>query len=101
MMLSLFTNIKGFIYGGVLIVFAAGVWYMVNQWHYAPIAHLSKLVRQQEVELKAKDLTIHNLSVQLDEMVKQNKITGFEQYWKGYHYDENITINSGSDKLVF
>ncbi len=80
---------------GILLVFIGGVIY---KWHYLPLQQHEDKLQSNKIELANKDIVINNLSVELQEVVQNNKVVGFEEYFKGFS-DENISINT--DKLIF
>lgn len=92
--------IRYYIYLAVAVAVAGSIWYTLNSWHYRPIRALKVQVITLTRENKAKDIVINNLSVQLKRLTEQNKVTGFEEYFKGYK-DENISNITSSDNLVF
>ena len=69
----------------------AGVAYLFFTYHYLPIQALKS-------ETDSQKIVIDNLSVELLETVENNKVMGFEEYFKG-KADENISISSC--RLIF
>ncbi len=80
---------------GILLFFASGVIY---KWHYLPLQQFENKLQANKIELSNKDIVINNLSVELQEVVQDNKVIGFEEYFKGFN-DENISVDT--DKLIF
>ena len=76
----------------------ASAWYVVDDWHYKPIALLERQVKSLSIDNDAKDITINNLGVQIVQLTENNKISGFEEYFKGVA-DANVSIVG--DKLIF
>ena len=76
----------------------ASAWYVVRDWHYKPIHLLERQLITVKLDNKAKDITINNLGVQIVQLTENNKVLGFEEYFKGVA-DANISVVS--DKLIF
>jgi len=98
MWLSLLLN--RYVLGSVAIAGVVfSIWYSLNQWHYKPISDRDKTIQSLRQTIKAKDITIENIGTQLQQLMEQNKVTGFEEYFKG-KADANFTDSNTSD-LVF
>lgn len=91
-------SIKGYLYGTIGIIFVVCVVYFLNNWHYAVISNQERYISKQEKTIKSQALTINNLSVQIQQMVEENKVIGFESYFEGIADANNTVI---SDKLIF
>lgn len=59
----------------IFILLSAVEWFY--NWHY-------KRIETLEIENNAQARTINNLSVQVQTLIQDNKVTGFEEYYKGY-----------------
>ena len=73
-----------------ILALIGGVWYFLNTWHYRVIDDLNK-------QVIAKDVTIQDLSIKLVELVEENKVTNFEEYFNGLSENNN----SFTDGLIF
>ena len=89
--------LKGALYAGFIIIVVGSAWYVVNDWHYKPIRVFERQVKTLTIDNKAKDVTINNLSVQIVELIENNKVTNFESYFLGIS-ESNTTV---SEKLIF
>jgi len=92
--------IRTYLYIGVAISIIGGAWFFLNSWHFAPIKTFKKNIKKQEEIIKLQNITINNLGVQINKLIESNKVTGFEEYFKGYK-DENISAHAGSSNLIF
>ncbi len=88
---------KGYLYAGLTTIALGSVGYFLHDWHYDVISDYKQLVNKQKQTLKAQEITINNLSVQIVELTENNRVTGFEEYFNGMA-ENNSTI---SDKLLF
>ena len=88
-------------YGSIALVIAliGGGWYILNDWHYAPLKAQKKTISQQIISLQAQGRTIKSLGEQITKIMEENKVTGFEEYFGGYADANNSQIN-GTD-LIF
>jgi len=91
-------GVKGYLYAGVTLCVVSLFSYSLYSWHYHVIDNLEKQLKTARHDNKAKEITINNLSVQIVQLMEDNRITGFESYFKGIA-DANNTIVS--DKLIF
>jgi len=89
---------KGYLYAGVTLCVVSIFSYSLYSWHYSVIDSLEKQLRTAQIDNKAKEITINNLGVQIVQLMENNKITGFESYFKGIADANNTTV---SDKLIF
>ena len=87
-MIPILTWIK--IGAGALII--AGSGWTLYEWHYKPISHMSKKIEERDLTIKSQDQTIKDLGVQITQLIEHNKVTGFEEYFKGLA-DANTTID--------
>ena len=90
--------IKGYIYAGLTAVIIVSFGLFIDHWHYGPIADLKRSQSEMTKTIKHKDIVINDLSVEIQRLVENNKVTGFESYWKGMA-DANDSVIS--DKLIF
>ena len=81
---------KEAIYVGIIVAVLSATWFMVDTLHFKPIRLLERQVVELSQDVKDRDLTINNLGVEIVQLTENNKVTGFEEFWKGYQ-DENIT----------
>ena len=91
-------SIKDYIYVGIIISLIGASWYILRDWHYKPLDVMAQTIITLKQENQQKEITINNLSVQIVELMENNKVTGFEEYFKGVS-DANNTIIT--DKLIF
>lgn len=100
-MISLLGMIKGMrwtIYAGLTTIVMGSVSYFLYSWHFNPLSDYEQLVNKQNQTLTAQEITINNLSVQIVELTENNRVTNFEEYFKGIADANNSTV---SDKLLF
>ncbi len=74
-------------------------WYTINTWHYQPLKEQAILISGQASSLRDKQVIIGNLSVQIQTLIEENRVTGFEEFYKGYQ-DENISDSTDS-RFIF
>ena len=89
---------KAGIYAGITLFVVGLFTYSLYTWHYSVIDNLEKLVIQKNTEILAKDIVINNQAIELVLLVENNKVIGFEEYFKGLADANNTTY---SDKLIF
>ena len=92
-MLSLLTS-KAFVGLLGLVSIAAGVFLFKHSYAISKLENKNKVLTQA---IKSKDLTIHNLGVEIIRLIENNKVIGFEEYFNGL--SENNT--SYSADLLF
>ncbi len=86
------------IYVGATL-FVVGLFsYSLYSWHYSVISDLIETVEIQKEEIHSKDIVINNQAVDMIQLVEDNKVIGFEEYFKGLA-DANNTVYS--DKPIF
>ena len=91
---------KDMIYIGIILAMVGSAWYILEDWHYGPIRTLEKENSKLKIENKAQEGTIKNLGIRITELMANNKVIGFEEYFKGLD-DANTTIITDNDKLIF
>ena len=74
-------------------------WYVVDDFHYEPIRLLEGQVAALEATTKVQEITINNLGVEIVQLTENNRIIGFEEYFKVYFYANTTVIDN--DKLIF
>lgn len=87
-MIPILTWIK--IGAGALII--AGSGWTLYEWHYKPIKEMANKIKDRDLTIRSQDLTIKDLGVQITKLIESNKVTGFEEYFKGLS-DANHTID--------
>ncbi len=89
---------KAGLYAGITLFVVSLLSYSLYSWHYNVISDLEKTVSKQKEEITAKNIVINNQAIELVQLVENNKVTGFEEYFKGLADANNTTY---SDKLIF
>lgn len=92
------TNIRLIISVVGFVLLSGGISYSLYTWHYQPIKALTKENKSKSNEIKAQSNTIRDLGVQITQLIEANKVSGFEEYFKGLA-DANNSINSND--LIF
>ena len=90
---------KGIIYGIIISLVLGAAYYALHIWHFAPIDHLEDTVLEQKEVIRSQAITINNLGVQIQTLVEENKVSGFEEYFEGVASEQNNTIIS--DDYIF
>lgn len=90
-------GIKYYVYIGIIVALLGSAWYVANTLHFKPIRLLERQLNILIIDNQAKDVTINNLSVDIVQLIENNKIVGFEEYFNGL--SENNTTTT--DKLIF
>ena len=88
---------KAFIYGVISLLVTGIFSYSLYSWHYGVIGDLKSDVEKLTLSNKAKDNTIKNLGVEIIQLIENNKVVGFEEYFNGFAENNN----SFSDSLIF
>ena len=89
--------LKGALYAGLTAIVLGGSWYILDSLHFGVISDYKHQVAKQKQIITAQEVTINNLSVQIVELIENNKVNGFESYFNGYA-EHNDTI---SEELIF
>ncbi len=89
---------KAGLYAGITLFVVSLLSYSLYSWHYNVISDLEKTVSKQKEEITAKNIVINNQAIELVQLVENNKVIGFEEYFKGLADANNTTY---SDKLIF
>ncbi len=90
-------SIKDGIYIAVILALIGSAWYILQDWHYRPLKDNAILITKQKATIKAQNITINNLGVEIVQLIEQNKVAGFESYFTGLADANNTT----SDNLIF
>lgn len=80
------------LYAAIVATVIGGAGYFLYDWHYDVISALEEKVTTLEADNKTKDLTIDNLGVQIIQIIEDNKVVGFEEYFNGVA-DANYTVS--------
>ena len=81
---------KEAIYVGIIVAVLSATWFISNSLYDKFILLPQRQIVKLNQDVKDRDLAINNLGVEIVQLAEQNKVTGFEEFWKGYQ-DENIT----------
>ncbi len=77
------------------------IWYSLNSWHYKPLKVCNVTVVHLNTVISDKDTVINNLSTQIQSLMEDNKVIGFQEFFKGYEDENATTFKSPINKLLF
>ena len=89
---------KGGLYVGIGLLILGLFSYFLYSWHYNIIDNLEQEATELRLENKSKDITINNLGVEIVQLIEQNKVTGFEEYFEG---GGDVEVNPYGNNNIF
>lgn len=91
--------IKYYIMFASVIAIAGGGWYILNDWHYGPLKTCKVELADQGDVIKSKEETIKQLGIKITTIIEANKVTGFEEYFKGLNDANSSQVDHS--KFIF
>lgn len=73
--------------------------YALYSWHYRPLKDLEKTNASCQVERTAQETTIKNLGTRITQLIEENRVVGFEEYFKGLEDANNTEVDDS--KFIF
>lgn len=80
-------------------LFVGALVYVVLDFHYWPMKEKDKIIADQEFEIHSQEATIKELGIKITILIEENKVTGFEEYFKGLEDANNTNIDH--TKFIF